>query len=265
MENIIKKAYENVEDINTFDENSYMEYKKERLKYQKNIVRYINTIKKEKIKLLDVGSGSSVLAYALSNIEILDNADCVELSESRYIFAEQWKKDNHQFFNVSNHNIDIQQFNFKSNYYNLITIIDNTFSYIGIYYQDTDILKLMNNIYNSLEKDGTLILEVSLFNNFIKQIDASNSGVVQKFEVKRNIGLWEYKLINNNIMNIKSTYISNECIMKNKEENSKIYSFQELSNLLEKVGFSNPKVYSDFHENKYEELLSETLVLVAKK
>jgi len=265
MKDIIVNAYKNVEDINTFDSESYREYKKERLNYQSNIVNFFKKIKRENFNLLDIGSGSSALAYALVNKGMLGRADCVEPSFSRHNFAEQWKGEKEKYSNIFNYNLDIKNFDFKKDYYDTITIVDNTFSYIGIYYTEYEIHDILKNIFYSLSDNGILIIEVSLFKNFIRQLNVSTNQVVQEFELKTNLGLWEYRLIKDNIMNIQSKYINSKCEIKEKEENSRVYSEDELFSLFKNIGFKNIKSFADFNQNRYNSELSEKLIMVCKK
>jgi hypothetical protein len=65
MKNIILEAYKDVENIQTFTEDSFLTYTKERLKLQEPVVKFIEKINQEKFDVLDIGSGSSVLSYAL--------------------------------------------------------------------------------------------------------------------------------------------------------------------------------------------------------
>ena len=65
MKNIILEAYKDVENIQTFTEDSFLTYTKERLKLQEPVVKFIEKINQEKFEVLDIGSGSSVLSYAL--------------------------------------------------------------------------------------------------------------------------------------------------------------------------------------------------------
>ena len=263
MRNIIINAYKDVENLNNFDEISLKKHRIKRLQDQDYAVNYIKEAINHKISLLDIGSGSSALAYSLVSENILNYADCVEPSLSRFNFAEKWKKDT-QCRNVNNHNIDVA--NYSSNRkYNAITIIDNTFSYIGLYYDDNEMSLLVKKLHELLIVGGILIIDVGLYNNFINQINASTNKVVQEFEVEDSVGLWEYRLIEKNIMNIKSTYIDNTYKILKKEENSKIYNLNEIVNLFSNVGFKELSVYSDFNKNSYIENKSDRLTVTFMK
>jgi hypothetical protein len=263
MRNIIINAYKDVENLNNFDEISLKKHRIKRLQDQDYAVNYIKEAINHKISLLDIGSGSSALAYSLVSENILNYADCVEPSLSRFNFAEKWKKDT-QCRNVNNHNIDVA--NYSSNRkYNAITIIDNTFSYIGLYYDDNEMSLLVKKLHELLIVGGILIIDVGLYNNFINQINASTNKVVQEFEVEDSVGLWEYRLIEKNIMNIKSTYIDNTYKILKKEENSKIYNLNEIVNLFSNVGFKELSVYSDFNKNSFIENKSDRLTVMFMK
>jgi len=263
MRDIIINAYKDVENLNNFDEISLKKYRIKRLQDQDYVVNYIKDALNNKVSLLDIGSGSSALAYSLVRENILDYADCVEPSLSRFIFAEKWKKDT-QCHNVNNHNIDVA--NYSSNHkYNAITIIDNTFSYIGLYYDDKEISLLINKLHDLLTSGGVLIIDVGLYTNYINQVNASSNKVVQEFEVADSVGLWEYRLIEKNIMNIKSTYIDNTYKILKKEENSKIYNLNEILNLFSSVGFKDVSIYSDFNKNPFIENKSDRLTVTFKK
>lgn len=266
MKDIIEKAYSNVEDISMFDRKTFEAYKIKRLKYQLSAVEFLKNIRGNNIKLLDIGSGSSALAYALSNNDILSYADCIEPSESRYLFAEKWKNNNTEYSNVSNHNVDIQKFSGKYGYYNTITIIDNTFSYIGLYYKESKIDHVLKKLYNYLCAQGCLIIEVSLFRNYINQINVSTTRIVQEYEISGDeIGLWEYGLVSDNIINIKSKYINSNFELKTKEENSRIYSELELVNKMKKIGFKEIVTYENFQQDSYTVDISDKLLLIANK
>ncbi|WP_372998853.1 class I SAM-dependent methyltransferase [Sulfurimonas sp.] len=267
MKDIIKKAYQNVESLESYDKESLEEYRKNRLKQQIDVYLLINNFITENIKLLDIGSGSSALSYLLDNKEVLKFSDCVELSESRYNFAQKWKKDE-DFFKVKNHNVEIGKYLFENDKYNLITCIDNTFSYIGLYNNENEIVDILNNIYDSLHESGYLILEVSLFANIVKQINSSDLDIIQEFVVNKGenfIALWEHRLLSPTIMNIKSKYISEDCNVKEKEENSRIFNLKELTNWLNNTGFVDIKIFSNFKQYVYIDGKSDKLVLVCKK
>ena len=158
MKNIILEAYKDVENIQTFTEDAFLTYTKERLKLQEPVVKFIEKIKQEKFDVLDIGSGSSVLSYALHEAGLLKSADCIEPSKSRYEFAQKWKADNYKNSNVNNYNLDIQKYNTQDNY-DVITIIDNTLSYISIFYAENEIYDIFKNIFEVLKDTGVLIIE----------------------------------------------------------------------------------------------------------
>jgi len=264
MKNIILEAYKDVENIQTFTEDAFLTYTKERLRLQEPVVKFIEKMKQEKFDVLDIGSGSSVLSYALHEAGLLKSADCVEPSKSRYEFAQKWKADSYKNSNINNYNIDIQKYNTQGNY-DVITIIDNTLSYISIFYAENEIYDIFKSIFGVLKGTGVLIIEVMLFTDIVNQIHASTTGISQKFELGNSIGLWQYKLVQDDVINIESTYIDSDCRVKTKKENSKIFTKNELIDFFLRIGFKDIKFYSDFNQGVYIHQKSDKLVISCKK
>jgi len=264
MEESIINSYKEVEDLNMFSAVSLKKYRYERLEAQKNVVNFLSSNQSQKIGLLDIGSGSSSLAYALLNRNLLKFADCVEPSKNRFDFSEKWKKDD-GYYLVKNNNIDIMGFTQKKSYYDIVLIVDNTFSCMGLYYNDEDLKIILRNLYFSLKKNGKLIIEVSLFTDFIEQIKASTQNKVQEFELGDSIGLWEYSLHSENIMHIKSKYVNKDFVKKEKEEYSKIYNKNKLITLMANSGFENIECFQNFKKQEYMAEFSEKLVMICAK
>jgi len=75
----------------------------------------------------------------------------------------------------------------------------------------------------------------------------------------------KYKLIQDDIINIESTYIDSDCRVKTKKENSKIFTKNELIKFFLKIGFKDIKFYSDFNQGAYIHQKSDKLVICCKK
>ena len=97
-------AYKDVENIQCFSgHESVLEYRKHRLKQQNGLVKFITNYVDSKLSVIDVGSGSSALLYAIHNLGILCEGVGIEFSSARHKFAELWKRDNniHSITNIN--------------------------------------------------------------------------------------------------------------------------------------------------------------------
>jgi len=102
------KAYENIEDLSNYKSDLELElYRNERLKLYSTHVNFIkNNITVDSLRVVEVGSGSSALLYALEKSNMLTESSLgIEFSNSRYKFAERWREDC-SFKNVNNVNND---------------------------------------------------------------------------------------------------------------------------------------------------------------
>ena len=266
-------SYNNVEKITNFKNKSELnKYRNEKIK---ETIRHIKFIKKiipqrklkEKIKVLELGSGNSKLLYQLDAQNWLKKGYGVEVSKSRYVFAENWKKDL-KITNVENINQNFLKLKLdKFHGIDLFICVDIALQFLEPI-QKNAVLKILKNIKNVLNKDGIIILELWSMNNILKKIkqeeglfktwskfDESDpfSFVLESLEKDKN----EFVVWSKYFIHKHKSINNNRNIMKNI---LKPYS----PKVIKMAGFSKIQFFKNFELEKMDPNHDE-YVVVAKK
>lgn len=105
-------AYDNFEQVDNLKDRMN-EYRQNKLDSAKGHVNFIkNHFPRKQITVLELGSGNSKTLFALEKAGILKRGYGIEISKSRFEFAELWKKD-WGFKRVENINANVMDVNFK--------------------------------------------------------------------------------------------------------------------------------------------------------
>jgi hypothetical protein len=185
----------------------------------------------------------------------------VELSQSRFEFAELWKKDD-GYRSVENINSNFSDANMGVSLWDWFAVIDNTFTYL--YPEDPDYPRqLLLKAHESLKDEGRVLLD---FFNYAKRSAEGQYRQWSEFSAEDpySYGLYKNK-IDGGLNRCESIFIKRDGSESRKVEICKVYSLNEISILLDSCGFIVEEIFSTFNEQPFLEDASERLLIVAKK
>jgi len=176
-------AYDNVEQLENFTEETFNRYCTEKLKLTS---KHVSFIQRNCInfswhgKVCEIGSGNSKLLYSLENEKLLREGIGIEISKSRFEFAEKFKI-YAKSQTVTNLNEDILKI-VKSSFdnFDLIIGVDIVLQLISPITKTAE-KDILSWVFNSLKPKGFLILELWDFEHILKQLDL----------IKDNLQMWE--------------------------------------------------------------------------
>jgi len=137
--------------------------------------------------------------------------------------------------------------------------IVNLYISFGYFNDQKDDLKMLRNIYKSLKKNGSFIIET-----LGKEIIVRDFVEAEWFERAGCTILTEYEPVDS------WTFMKNRWILlkdgKRVEKffTQRLYSASELRALLQEAGFNKVEIYGDWDENPYDQYASK-LITVARK
>jgi len=138
-------------------------------------------------------------------------------------------------------------------------VIVNLYISFGYFSDQNDDLKVLRNVYESLKKDGTFIIET-----LGKEISSRDFVEAEWFERDDYTILTEYEPLDS------WTFFKNRWILlkdnKRVEKTfvQRLYSASELKNLMQKAGFSTIEIYGDWNEIPYNQHANK-LIAVGRK
>jgi len=257
-------AYASIEKISSYEnKEALVKYRNSRLVKYQSLVNFLTakTLISSPISVVEIGSGSSALLYALVQKKLLRKGLGIELSQSRYQFAELWKLDD-SYDMVQNVNANFTGVDTGLSLWDWFIIIDNTFTYL--HPEDVNYpTLLLSKAYQSLKKNGRLLIDFFNYSKRIPEIDYRQWQAYSKDD-PYSYGLYSQK-INDGINCCESIFIRRNGSESRKLEYSKTYTLDELSILLESCGFSIQEIFSTFNQQPFIEKESERLVIVANK
>jgi hypothetical protein len=258
-------AYENYEIFS--EENTKKLYKEKKLKECNDKTFFIkNFFEKEKLSIIELGSGNSKLLIDLSSKNLLNRGYGFEISDSRVKFADEWVKElslnnvkniKDDFFNFENYNLGPQD---------LFICIDLAFQFLEPIKENSEI-ELLEKIYNNLSTNGKLILELD---GCGKIINSSNLGgkIWEEFEEPDPwiYSLWDCNYDSNkSFLNWKKTFISRKnCSKSTSFITLKVYTETTISQLLQQVGFKKINFFQNWKIEEFQSDYSEFLVVAEK-
>lgn len=186
----------------------------------------------------------------------------IELSKTRFDFAEHWKF-NDGYHSVENINKNVADIDIPPSKFDWFIIIDNTLTYL--HPENSDYPKqLLLRAFKALCGGGCILLDFFNYSKRIPGIELQNWNTFPKTDP------FAYALYSNRIENGINT--SKTIFIKRngggeqiKIEFSKVYSLDEISQLLNECGFRMEETFCNFDELPYLEKSSERLVLIARK
>lgn len=270
-------SYNNVEKISNFE--NYEELKQYRKNKLDEVMRHIKFIKKifteekllNKINVIELGSGNSKLLYQLENQGLCNKGYGIEVSKSRYEFAELWKKDLN-IKNVQNINRNFLDLDMKSfGTIDLFICVDIALQFLEPIKKNS-VLEILKNIKHILVDDGCVILELWSMKNILKKINQNEglfktwtkfsdsdpfSFVLESIEKDdEDFIIWNKHFIHkHNSINDKRDIMVNVL---------KPYSPEEITGLLKSAGFNHIEIFKNFECEKYDEDYDEYVVLAKK-
>jgi SAM-dependent methyltransferase len=260
--NVNLNAYSQIEQISSFDNSdSILGYRSSRLEKYQQLVDFISARSLSPVSILEVGSGSSALLYACDQRKLLAKGMGVELSESRYKFAELWKKDDgyDRIINIHSNFCDVDM---GTSIWDWFIIVDNTFTYLypeSIKYPE----QLLQKAFEALKEEGCLLID---FINYSKRVPNLDYRQWSSFSQKDpySYGLYSHN-IEGGINKTESIFIGRDGKESRKLEFSKVYSLEELVELVSSCGFYIEGAFASFDNKPFVPAESERLVLLARK
>jgi len=265
MPHINLTAYDTFERFEDFD--SEKKYRDSKLKEcEKHYFFLKKNIKKTKLNVLELGSGNSKLLYKLSLENLLKNGVGIEISESRFNFAERWKKDLNieNIININDNFLNLDKYSIDS--LDVCLVVDLAFQFcepLG----DRNEIKILQKIHQKLQKGGKLILELDKCSRILKNTRFSN----KIWEEFKDPDPWRFSLWDviynkkTNFLTWKKIYVSrNDDKIDETQIILKLYTKKEIEKILKKVGFKNCIFFENWTENQNNSNPDEFIVICTK-
>lgn len=280
MPNIISNliSYENFELLENFPNKVILnEYRQNKLTEAKRTINFLKEFLTQeqilkKLDVLDLGSGNSKLLFQLCIENMLNQGYGIEVSKSRFDFAEKWKNDE-KISNVNNINSNILEVNYNN--FKTIDIAiceDYTLQFLEPLVQNS-VYSLLSKIYSVLDKNGILLLELSTM-NFLKTKITENNGIYKTWEELDDTDPFAFLMQDISFDSNQNIVINKKFIHKTKSPTQflsktkyilKPYSKEEISEILKKSGFTNIKIFENFDEHSFQCQPHECFVVIARK
>lgn len=224
--------------------------------------------RRKRIKMLDVGSGSSGLLYSLSLAEVLEFGIGVEVSRSRVKFANSWGK-SLKTTKVKNICSDFVKYETKKGYYDLC--VCTTGSFLFFYPINKNYPKrVLNKMISALKNNGKIIMEMKTYKHIL-EVCKKNKNVFKTWIEYEQNNPYRYELIyytyypRTKCPDWKEVYVRRDGgLYDKKSQRLKIYDKKELRQLLSKAGFRNINFHSDW-VGKTRNMNSDKIIVVAEK
>lgn len=246
---------------------SEQQYRDSKLKgCSKQIEFIIKLVNQSKIKVVELGSGNSKILYGLSMASVISEGYGLEISESRHYFAEKWKKDL-QIKNVENIKSNFLELKkFRLDNVDLFLVLDLAFQFCEPIETNSEV-KLLSQIYNSLTKNGKLILELDGCKKNIESIKFGGK-TWEEFNISDpwQYSLWDCNLdIEKSFLTLNKTFINRNSNLKDfSSVILKLYKKEEIKNLLLSVGFKKIDFYQNWGGHSMENDDSEFIIVAEK-
>lgn len=260
------QAYATAESIDSFASSEEMRtYRNTRLARYQPVVNFISKRSDTKLsglQVVEIGSGSSALLYAMADKNLLKHGCGIELSRSRFNFAELWKADG-GYHSVENINKSFTDADLQRSTFDWFVVIDNTFTYLHPVNESYP-KQLLQSAFESLRGGGRILLDFFNYTKRVPGMELQQWNIFPKSD-PFSYGLYSHR-IEDDINTSKSIFIKRDTAEEQiKVELCKVYSLKEITDLLESCGFSVQEVFSTFSEAPFVENESERLVVVAQK
>jgi len=266
------RAYDNIEKLSNYNSPEELEkYREHLLKKSKVQAGFISSYFEEerKLKVFEACSGNARLLYQLHINGIIEQGTGVEISSSRVKFAEEWKKE-FNGANITNICGDMIKFEPQKEHYDLAICITGALAYfypIDIAYPKI----LINKFSTMLKSGGILLLELYQHANGIKFCMLDEKKEFNTWVELPESDPFRYYLMKyiyhekEGCLDSKEIFIKRDgFIDDSKNEVLKIYSLDEIRQLLENTGFKIKDIFSEWDKKKYNDS-DEKLIIVTQK
>jgi len=260
-------TYDDFEKLNTFAGNIDA-YRTEKLKSAAGHVSFIKKLfPKKKITVLELGSGNSKTLFALEKAGVLHKGYGLEISKSRYEFAQLWKKE-WGFKLIENRNEDALRITWSDFLgLNLCFIVDLTLQFFEAVEKGSS-MKILKSVYRSLERGGKVIIEVDGLGKVLSKMHGKS---VRFWEEFAEPDPWRYSLWDcafdhkNKMLDIKKVFVKrNEYGISENRMVLRVYSKVDMQKLLKQAGFSHIAFYADWRGGKFKDDKGEYIIVGTK-
>jgi len=260
-------AYDDFEKLENIDKDikEYRQAKFDSASQHLNFIR--RCFPNKKITVVELGSGNSKTLFALEKEGILKLGYGLEISKSRFKFAEAWKND-WGFRRVKNINADILEINFKKlGKFDLCFCADFTFQLLGPVNAQKP-AEILNNIYTNLAPNGKIILELDGFERIISIIKNGNIKFWEEFSFPDpwRFSLWDCKYNwQKKFLAIEKIFIKrNQYGFSKNTTILRVYKRDEICQLLRNAGFKKIKLFSSWRNKNFKNDGSKYIVMGEK-
>lgn len=226
------------------------DYRRNKLKSAKDHVNFIRKqFPDKRITALELCSGNSRTLFALERSGILEVGYGVEISKSRFEFAQRWKKE-WGFKRVVNIRGNVVNLDFEQlSDFSLCLCVDKAFQFFEPIKRG-NALNILRKINKKLKKGGKIILELDGFGRIISKAENGNCKLWEEFPL---LDPWRYSLWDCNYETGKKLLALKKIFIKRKElgfsEKSmilQVYKEGDIRSLLKKADFSKVALFADW-------------------
>jgi SAM-dependent methyltransferase len=216
--------------------------------------------------VVEIGSGSSALLYALHLRGLLKSGIGIELSESRHRFAESWKADE-GFASVINRSGDFATLPLADNDADMVLCLDNTFSYLGPE-NEAYPRRLAEKAFLFLRPGGTLIIDT---HNQEKLIASLENGERQLWIELPSSNAFKFALYRQSFNREKgwirseSIYLKADGSERRKVDLETGHDRAAIERLLLDASFADLRSYGDYDASEFDMQRSDRLIVAARK
>lgn len=260
-------AYNGVESLTNYSNQQELEaYRNESLEFFSPVGKFIKeNCGKEKIRIIEIGSGNSSLLYWLDLNNVLEKGVAVEVSKTRHEFAELWRIE-HGFQTVTNIHSDFTAVELGEDCcdmfvcngtFHLLKPVDNSYPE-----------KLIATAFKALKKGGCLFLDIPNYYPRIKRMLNNELTFWVELPESNPFAYGLYKLIHFSdagLLESESTYLSSDGSKKSKKELACVYSVLEVKQLLLEAGFGRIDVFGSLDKEPFGQDVSQRMLILAGK
>ena len=241
-------------------------YKIEKLKSAQKNVDFVKRHFKGPINVLEVGSGNSKFLYSLFFEGLLKNGYGIEISESRFNFANKWKKQLGAE-SITNFNENALTFNIsKIPQIDLIYCVDLAFQFFEPVKNECDI-HLLSKYYDHLNDGGKIILELDCHHRLLSNM---KNNQIKTWQELNEPDPWKYLLwdchynMTKKHLKMNKTFINRSLAEESKSSVIlKNYERNDIINMLKKIGFKDINIYENWQLS--DDTLADEFIVVGSK
>lgn len=231
------------------------DYRKDKITSAKSHVDFIKKLfPGRKINVVELGSGNSRTLFALERAGALKKGYGIEISRSRFEFAERWKKE-WDFTKVVNIHADARDVRLKDiGPFDLCFCVDLAFQFFEPV-QKGAALDILRDTYKNLTENGKVVIELDGLERVLARLVDGKARLWEEFP---SPDPWRYSLWDcaydgkNSFLNIKKTFIkrSGDGFFQN-ESMLCVYKKNDIEILLKRAGFGGVNFYSGWNSSPY--------------